>query len=212
MMKPLVKDGAVSEIEVLRLERKLNEIRDQYITGAKKELNEVLAEISRLQETNQVLRDKLKHTKITSPLRGIIKQVMVNTIGGVVRPGMDIIEIVPLDDSLLVEARVTPADIAFIHPGQNVMVKITAYDFSIYGGLKGKIENISADTLSDENNHSYYKIRVRTDKSNIGTDSAPLPIIPGMSARVEILTGKKTILQYLLKPILRAKEMAFRER
>ncbi|MEJ2142924.1 MAG: HlyD family type I secretion periplasmic adaptor subunit [Gammaproteobacteria bacterium] len=212
MTRPLVKKGAVSEIEVLRLERKLNELRDEYCTGARKELNELLVEISRLQESNQVLRDKLKRTEIKAPLKGVIKQVLVNTIGGVIKPGMDVVEIVPLDDSLLVEARVRPSDIAFIHPGQQVMVKITAYDFAIYGGLKGKIENISADTLNDDNNQSFYKIRVRTEKSQIGSGDDPLPIIPGMSARVDILTGKKTILQYLLKPVLRAKEKAFRER
>ena len=212
MTRPLVKEGAVSEIEVLRLERKLNELRDEYCTGARKELNELLVEISRLQESNQVLRDKLKRTEIRAPLKGVIKQVLVNTIGGVIKPGMDVVEIVPLDDSLLVEARVRPSDIAFIHPGQDVMVKISAYDFAIYGGLKGKIENISADTISDDNNQSFYKIRVRTEQSQLGAGKDPLPIIPGMSARVDILTGKKTILQYLLKPVLRAKEKAFRER
>ena len=183
MMRPLVKEGAVSEIEILRL-----------------------------QESNQALRDKFNRTEITAPLKGVIKQVMVNTIGGVIKPGMDVLEIVPLDDSLLIEARITPADIAFIHPGQEVMVKITAYDFSIYGGLTGKIENIGADTISDDNNLSYYKIRVRTNKSKFGSEGNPLPIIPGMSARVDILTGKKTILHYLLKPVFRAKEKAFRER
>lgn len=212
MMRPLVNEGAVSEIEVLRLERKLNEVRDEYCTGAKKELNDLLAEISRLTESNQVLRDKLQRTRITAPLKGVIKQVMVNTVGGVIKPGVDLVEIVPLEDSLLVEAKILPADIAFIHPGQEVVVKITAYDFAIYGGLKGKIENISADTIADENNENYYKIRVRTAQNQLGTRDNPLPIIPGMAARVDILTGKKTILNYLLKPVLRAKEKAFRER
>ena len=212
MMRPLVKQGAVSEIDILRLERNLNDLRDDYCTGARQELNDLLAEISRLQESNQVLRDKLKRTKIVAPLRGIIKQIMVNTIGGVIKPGVDVIEIVPIDDSLLIEARISPADIAFIHPGQMVMVKITAYDFTIYGGLVGKIENIGADTIMDNNNLNYYKIRVRTERSQLGVDGSSLPIIPGMSARVDILTGKKTILHYLLKPVFRAKEKAFRER
>lgn len=212
MMRPLVNEGAVSEIEVLRLERKLNEVRDEYCTSAKKELNDLLAEISRLSESNQMLRDKLERTRITAPLKGVIKQVMVNTVGGVIRPGVDLMEIVPLEDTLLIEAKILPADIAFIHPGQEVVVKITAYDFAIYGGLKGKIENISADTIADENNESYYKIRVRTVNNQLGTRDNPLPIIPGMAARVDILTGKKTILNYLLKPVLRAKEKAFRER
>lgn len=212
MMRPLEKQGAVSEIEVLRLQRKLDELRDEYCTGAKKELNDLLAEISRLSETNQALRNKLEHTKITAPLKGVVKRVMVNTIGGVIKPGEDLVEIVPLEDTLLVEVHVLPADIAFIHPGQKVMVKFTAYDFAIYGGLQGTIENISADVIEDGKNESYYKILVRTDKNRLGTPENPLPIIPGMSVRVDILTGKKTILAYLLKPVLRAKEKAFRER
>ena len=117
-----------------------------------------------------------------------------------------------MEDTLLIEAKIIPADIAFIHPGQDVLVKITAYDFAIYGGLPGEIESISADAILDEKNESYYKVRVRTDKNHLGAESDPLPIIPGMSARIDILTGKKTILQYLLKPVLRAKEKAFRER
>lgn len=212
MMRPLEKKGSVSEIEIIRLQRKLDELRDDYCTGAKKELNDLLAEISRLSETNQVLRNKLEHTNITSPLKGVVKRIMITTIGGVVKPGEDLVEIVPLEDKLLVEARISPSDIAFIHPGQKVMVKFTAYDYSIYGGLQGTIENISADVIEDANNESYYKILVRTDKSQLGTSDNPLPIIPGMSVRVDILTGKKTILAYLLKPVLRAKEKALRER
>lgn len=212
MMRPLEKQGAVSEIEIIRLQRKLDELRDDYCTGSKKELNDLLAEISRLSETNQVLRNKLEHTRITSPLKGVVKRIMVTTIGGVIKPGESLVEIVPLEDTLLVEARISPADIAFIHPGQKVMVKFTAYDYAIYGGLNGTIENISADVIEDNNNESYYKILVRTDKNQLGTNDSPLPIIPGMSVRVDILTGKKTILAYLLKPVLRAKEKALRER
>jgi len=212
MMRPLEQQGAVSEIEVLRLQRKLDELRDDYCTGSKKELNDLLAEISRLSETNQALRNKLEHTQIRAPLKGVVKRVMVTTIGGVIKPGQDLIEIVPLQDTLLVEARISPADIAFIHPGQKVMVKFTAYDFAIYGGLEGSIQNISADVIENPNNESYYKILVRTDKNQLGTAEDPLPIIPGMSVRVDILTGKKTILAYLLKPVLRAKEKALRER
>lgn len=213
MMRPLEKQGSVSELEILRLQRKLDELRDDYCTGAKKELNDLLAEISRLSENNQVLRNKLEHTSITSPLKGVVKRIMVNTIGGVIKPGEDLVEIVPLEDTLQVEARILPSDIAFIHPGQKVMVKFTAYDYAIYGGLDGTIENISADTIEDDNNkESYYKIIVRTDKNQLGTNDSPLPIIPGMSVRVDILTGKKTILAYLLKPVLRAKEKALRER
>lgn len=212
MMRPLVDQGAVSEIEVLRLDRQLNDLRDEYCTGARQELNDLLAEISRLQESNQGLRDKLARTEITSPLKGIVKQVMVNTVGGVIKPGMDVLEIVPLNDSLLIEAQIAPANIGFIHPGQEVTVKITAYDFSIYGGLDGRIENISADAITDEDGRDFYKITVRTDSNQFGSDDDPLPIIPGMSASVDILTGKKSILHYLLKPVFRAREKAFRER
>ena len=212
MMQPLEKQGAVSEIEVIRLQRKLDELRDDYCTGAKKELNDLLAEISRLSQTNQVLRNKLEHTRITAPLKGVVKRLLVNTIGGVIKPGEDLVEIVPLEDTLLVEAKILPADIAFIHPGQKVMVKFSAYDYAIYGGLEGTIENISADVIENNNNESYYKILVRTEKNQLGTPNNPLPIIPGMSVRVDILTGKKTILAYLLKPVLRAKEKALRER
>ena len=212
MMQPLEKQGAVSEIEVIRLQRKLDELRDDYCTGAKKELNDLLAEISRLNQTNQVLRNKLEHTRITAPLKGVVKRLLVNTIGGVIKPGEDLVEIVPLEDTLLVEAKILPADIAFIHPGQKVMVKFSAYDYAIYGGLEGTIENISADVIENNNNESYYKILVRTEKNQLGSQNNPLPIIPGMSVRVDILTGKKTILAYLLKPVLRAKEKALRER
>ncbi|MBI1423087.1 MAG: HlyD family type I secretion periplasmic adaptor subunit [Gammaproteobacteria bacterium] len=212
MMRPLEKQGAVSEIEILRLERKLDELRDDYCTGARKELNDLLAEISRLAETNQAIRNKLERTKITSPVKGVVKRIMVNTIGGVVRPGEDLIEIVPLEDTLLIEARISPADIAFIHPGQEVLVKFTAYDFAIYGGLQGRIENISADVIEDDKSESYYKIMVKTDKNQLGSGKEPLPVIPGMSVRLDIITGKKTILAYLLKPVLRAKEKALRER
>jgi adhesin transport system membrane fusion protein len=213
MMKPLVKEGAVSELDVLKLQRKIDDLEDQYCTESRQSLNEIVAEISRLEESNQMLQDKLKRTKIRAPLKGIVKRVMVKTVGGVIKPGVDLIEIVPLDDTLLVEAKVLPSDIAFLHPGQEVTVKFTAYDYTIYGGLKGKIETISADAIVDEtNNSSFYEITVRTEKTQLGSENNSLPIIPGMSVTVDILTGKKTILEYLLKPVMRAKEMALRER
>jgi adhesin transport system membrane fusion protein len=138
--------------------------------------------------------------------------LLINTVGGVVQPGSDLVEIVPLEDTLLVEAQIRPADIAFLRPGQPAMVKITAYDFLIYGGLEAKLEQISADTIVDERGDAYYRIRVRTDQNSLGTEDEPLPIIPGMLAQVDILTGKKTILHYLLKPVLRARVEALRER
>lgn len=212
MVKPLVKEGAISELDVLKLERELNNVEDEYCTDSRKKLNEIRAEISRLEESNQILSDKLEQTEIRAPLKGIVKQIKVNTIGGVIKPGFDLVEIVPLGDSLLVEARVLPQDIAFLHPGQSVMVKFTAYDYTIYGGLKGEIVNISADSIVEENNESYYRVTVRTDETRFGSEDAPLPIIPGMSVTVDIITGKRTILEYILKPVMRARETALRER
>lgn len=212
MMKPLVNEGAVSELDVLKLERKLDEVEDEYCTDSRRQLNEMRAEISRLEESKQILSDKLEKTEIRSPLKGIVKQVMVKTIGGVIKPGVDLVEIVPLGDSLLVEAKVLPSDIAFLHPGQSVMVKFTAYDYTIYGGMRGEIETISADAIAGDNNESYYRITVRTEQTRLGDGDEPLPIIPGMSVTVDIITGKRTILEYILKPIMRARETALRER
>jgi membrane fusion protein, adhesin transport system len=130
----------------------------------------------------------------------------------VIQPGMDLIEIVPMDDTLLVETRIKPSDIAFLRPNQKAKVKFTAYDFTIYGGLDAELEHISADSITDEDGNSYYLVNVRTKTNHLGTDYDPLPIIPGMVATVDILTGEKTILSYLLKPVLRAKYVALRER
>lgn len=215
MLRPLVKAGAVSELEVLRVERQLQDVKDGFCSGAREELNEILSEIGRLKETNKALEDRVKRTRVRSPVRGIIKEMMVKTVGGVIKPGVKLAEVVPLDDTLLVEARVKPSDIGFLHVGQNAMVKFTAYDFSIYGGLDGKIEHIGADTITDSKdnrNISYYKIHVRTSKNYLGSESESLALIPGMAANVDIKTGKKTVLQYLLKPVLKAKDRAFTER
>lgn len=215
MLRPLVKSGAVSELEVLRVERQLQDIKDGFCSGAREELNENLAEIERHKETNKALEDRVKRTRVRSPVMGIVKQMMVKTEGGVIKPGVRLAEIVPLEDTLLIEARVKPSDIGFLHVGQNAMVKFTAYDFSIYGGLEGKIEHIGADTITDSTANrdvSYYKIHVRTSKNYLGSEDNQLSIIPGMSVNVDIKTGKKTVLQYLLKPVLKAKEKAFTER
>lgn len=150
---------------------------------------------------------------VTSPVRGIVKQMLVNTVGGVIQPGSDIAEVVPLDDTLLVEAKIRPQDIAFLHPGQEAMIKFTAYDYTIYGGLKGKLEQIGADTVMDEEKkNTFYVIKLRTDRSHLGTDDKPLLIIPGMVASVDIITGKKSILSYLLKPIIKSRAEAMHER
>ena len=240
MTEPLVLEGAVSKVELLRVQRvandlagelettkhaipriqselkgietKKSEVKNAYLTEVSNELNEAKSELSRVSETNVALQDRVNRTAVRTPVRGTVKDIHINTVGGVIQPGMELIEVVPLDDTLLVEARVRPADIAFIHPGQSAMVKITAYDFAIYGGLKGQVEHISADTIEDEEGHSFYEIRVRTDKNFLGAPKKPLPIIPGMTATVDILTGKKSVLDYLLKPILRAKHTALRER
>ena len=166
--------------------------------------------------TRVALKDRLARTTVRASSAGTIKQIKVNTVGGVVQPGMDLVEIVPIEDSLLVEAHVRPADIAFLRPGLSALVKLTAYDFSIYGGLEGTVEHISADAIVDErpgaNPESYYVIRVRTAYSSRAGAVYRLKIIPGMQASVDSRTGRKTVLQYLLKPVLRAKQTALRER
>ncbi|AYC33936.1 HlyD family type I secretion periplasmic adaptor subunit [Pseudomonas cavernae] len=240
MSEPLVAQGAISQVEVLRLkraevenrgqleatslaipragsaikevERKIDETRGRFRSEALTQLNEVRTELSKTEATGKALEDRVSRTLVTSPVRGIVKQLLVNTIGGVIQPGSDLVEIVPLDDTLLVEARIRPQDIAFLHPGQEAMVKFTAYDYTIYGGLKAKLEQIGADTVTDEEGNSFYLIKLRTDKSHLGTPEHPLLIIPGMVASVDIITGKKSILSYLLKPIIRARAEALRER
>ena len=145
-------------------------------------------------------------------MHGTVQRIAINTIGGVIQPGMDLVEIVPIEDNLLIEARVRPQDIAFLSPGLEANVKLTAYDFATYGSLAGRLEQISADTIVDEQVQSCYGIRVRTDRNYLGTEADPLQIIPGMVAQVDILTGKKTVLQYLLKRVIRARENALSER
>jgi adhesin transport system membrane fusion protein len=238
--KPLVAKGLVSEVEFLKLSRELNALKGElessklaiprvesqikefdtksqevdleYKNRAKKELNEVVAEISRINETNEALSDRVKRTSVRSPVNGTVQQILINTIGGVVQPGMDLIEIVPTQDNLLVEAQVKPSDIAFLRPGLDAIVKFSAYDFSIHGGLEGKLTHISADTITNDKGESYYLVRIKTDKNHLGTEIKPLPIMVGMTASVDIVTGKKTVLDYILKPILKAKNNALTER
>ena len=240
LTEPLVAEGAVSEVEILRLKRdassmlgdiaatklsiprvrsQLNEavkeIQEEHLqfsNKAKKELNDVQAELDAISATSVALEDRLDRTAIRSPVYGTVKQVLVNTVGGVIQPGMDLIEIVPLEDSLLVEVQIKPSDIAFLRPDQKAMVKFTAYDFTIYGGLDAELEYISADSVVDEKGNSFYQVRVRTDQNYLKGKDDKMPIIPGMVATVDILTGKKTILSYLLKPVLKAKQTALRER
>lgn len=218
LTEPLIKQGAASPIEVLHLKRGLNDIQekiDAFNSDTLNQLTQAKADLSALKESNLAYQDRLQRTTIRSPVRGIVKQIKVTTIGGVLQPGMDLMEIVPLDDTLLIEAKVKPSDIGFLRPGLPATVKITAYDYSIYGGLKGTLEQISADTIVDEKDQkqqSYYLIRVRTQKNYLGTQQKPLYIIPGMMATVDVLTGHKSVLHYILKPIIKAKEKALRER
>ena len=241
MSEPLVAQGAVSPVEVLRLkraemetrgqldattlaipraesaikevQRKIDETRGKFRSEALTQLNEARTELNKAESTGRALEDRVSRTLVTSPVRGIVKQLLVNTVGGVIQPGSDMVEIVPLNDTLLVEAKIRPQDIAFLHPGQEAVVKFTEYDYNIYGGLKAKLERIGADTITDEDKKTtYYMITLRTDRSHLGTDEKPLLIIPGMVASVDIITGKKSILSYLLKPIIKARAEALHER
>ncbi|HIF6013308.1 TPA: HlyD family type I secretion periplasmic adaptor subunit, partial [Vibrio parahaemolyticus] len=236
--QPLADEGVVPRIELLKLQRQVNDTRREMtsselkipvIKSAIKEsmlnridvalkfrseqqekLNNAQDQLSALVESAVGLEDRVNRTVVVSPVTGKIKTLNVNTVGGVIQPGMDIVEIVPTEDTLLVEAKIAPKDIAFLRPNLNAIVKFTAYDFTKYGGLVGELEHISADTTQDEEGNSFYIVRVRTEKTSFGQD-ADLPIIPGMTASVDIITGKRTVLEYLLKPILSAKTNALKE-
>jgi adhesin transport system membrane fusion protein len=240
LTQPLVAEGAVSQVELLRLKRQANDLRGEleavklstpriksslieleqtlkaqesaFKSQAQSDYNDVNAELSRLQETTQAIIDQVDRRVVKSPVTGTIKQMFVKTLGGVVQPGMDLLEIVPSEDSLLIETKIRPADIAFMHPGQKAMVKFTAYDFSIHGGLQGEVVNISPDTILDEEGESFYLVQIETQESFLGAETGSLPIIPGMTVNVDVLTGKKTVLDYILKPILKTKQLALRER
>jgi membrane fusion protein, adhesin transport system len=177
---------------------------------ARSELSDTNAKLSALSAGSEGLADRVKQAEIRAPMNGTVKQLFANTVGGVVQPGKEIIEIVPSDDALMLEARIQPKDIGFLRPGQPALVKFTAYDFSIYGGLEATLEQIGADTITDEKGNAFYIVRVRTKRSTIG--DAAMPIIPGMVAEVDILTGKKSLLSYMMKPVLRAKATALTER
>jgi adhesin transport system membrane fusion protein len=235
--RPLLSSGAISEVEILRLEGEVarakgekeqsraqesrlllavgeaeGKLRETELNTRNKwraELSDVLSKVAALGESGTGLADRIKYAEIRAPVRGTIQRVYTNTLGGVVQPGREVVEMVPLDDQLLVETKVSPRDIAFLHPGQEAIVKFTAYDFVIYGGLKGTVELISPDAITDEKDRTFYIVRVRTDRA--GFDPT-LPIMPGMMTQVDILTGKKTVLSYLLKPVLRAKQNALTER
>lgn len=205
-----------------RLESAISEARGkiagaeaQFRSDAAKELSVLRGEQAAVSAANVGLEDRLTRTQLRAPMAGIIKTIKVGTVGGVVQPGSDVIEIVPVEDSLLIEARVKPSDIAFLRLGQEGSVKLSAYDFAIYGGLEGKLERIGADTVvperPNERPEAYYLVRVRTGSNQLRTLAEPIEILPGMEATVDIRTNKRTVLQYLMKPIIKTKERALRE-
>lgn len=240
MKQPLVDKGVLPKIETLGIERDLTTLNgrleanehaiprargaldeiDQRIeerkaafrTQALSDLNDNKVNLSRLEELRRTQEDRVRRTEVRAPVTGTVKEVKVNTLGGVIQPGMDLIEIVPTEESLVVEAEVSPRDIAFLHPGQDAVIKLTAYDFAIYGGLKATLESISADTLINDAGNRVYRIRLRTTQNHLGGADKPLPIIPGMAAEVDIVTGNKTVMTYLLKPLRRARDRALTER
>lgn len=244
MIRPMVAKGAAAEMDLLRVQRQLTELAGQIaearlsvpkaaaaVEGAAerlnmeksnqrselmKELNQIRTEYEGRQEKLPALEDQVDRTNVRSPVDGTVKRVFVTTIGEAVGAGKEMVEIVPKEDTLLVEAKVQPRDIAFLYPGQTAEVKITAYDYSIYGGMEGTVEHISADAITDERDpqrQSYYIIKIRTKTSTLRSpDGTDLPIIPGMVAEADVLTGKKTVLKYLLKPITKTAGTAMRER
>ena len=235
--KPLLASGAVSEIDILKLDREVNrargdidqaraqisriqvaisearrkitEVEQTFRSKVRTELTDTSAKLSALSESSVGLNDKVKQATLRSPVNGKVSRVFFNTVGGVIQPGKEVMEIVPTDDALVIETKIEIKDIAFLRPQQPAVIKLTAYDYTIYGTLDGVLEGISPDSIVDEKGHAYYLVRIRTIKSSLGKG---LPIIPGMVAQVDILTGKKTILSYLLKPVLKARASAFTER
>ena len=235
--RPLLATGAVSEVDILRLDRevsrsrgdaeqagaqiarvqaaigeaqrKIQETELTFRNEARRDMADVMGKLNALNEGAVALADRVDKSRVKSPVRGRVQRLLANTVGGVVQPGKDIVEIVPLDDNLVLEAKVQPKDIAFIHPGQDANVKFTAYDYSIYGGLAAKVENISPDTVVDERGNAFYLVRVRTTRPDF---NEKMRVIPGMTAEVDVLTGEKTVMAYLLKPVLKAKAYALRER
>ncbi len=238
---PLVKKKIVAKVKLLQLRREINDLkgdisasklalpraaaaiaeakqrveekRQNQKTGILGELSQRRAELQTVKESITAARDRVARTEVRSPVKGVVKELKIRTVGGVIKPGADLMEIIPIEDNLRIETRVRPADIAFLRPEQDAMVKFTAYDFSIYGGLPGKVERISADTILDEQGDAYYKVVVRTESNDLTSrDGKKLPIIPGMVTTVDVITGEKSVLDYLLKPLIKAQQQALRER
>lgn len=238
--KPLKDRGIISEVEFLQLQQREAEFEGEieavtlsipriestieearfnkqkeklnFQNNVKKELNEVTAEISRIKETQTALQDRVKRTTLRSPVNGIVQRLYINTIGGVISPGNNILEIVPQEDALLVELKIKPADIAYVNVGQFARLKFSAYDFAIHGSLQGIVTFVSADTITNEEGESFFLVRVEPVKSFLGAKSGELPIKIGMTAEADIITDKKTILSYLTEPVHRGIDKALRER
>ena len=218
--KPLADSGVVSQVELLRLETMVNDLEGQLEREKSKYLNEVVSQnneyktkLNQIEQSILAFEDRVSRTDIKAPLSGIVNKIHVKTLGGVLQPGAPIMEIVPIEDSLLVEAKISPSDIAFVKLEQEATVKLTAYDYSIYGGLEGEVARISADTfLNEEDGQSYYQILIQTGERSLKTTTERFEILPGMVAQVDIKTGKKSVLDYLSKPLMRAKMNAFTER
>jgi adhesin transport system membrane fusion protein len=240
MIAPLVERGSAPRIELVQLERgiqekvtelnavlqsmpradlaikeveaRIREIVETTRSTAQNKLSEATIEMNTIKQTLAALEDRKVRTEIKSPVNGEVKDLKINTVGGVVQPGSDIIEIVPHDDQLLIEARIRPGDIAFLHPNQRAVVKVTAYDYAIYGGLDAEVINISADTIIDEQGESFYRVRIRTFETELVRKGEVLPIIPGMVTSIDILTGKKSVMNYILKPFIKTLNNSMRER
>jgi len=240
MTQPMVAKGVRSKIDFLKLKREANEIISKYDATkksiprlksaikevrstikeatlifqgeAKVKMNEAIVELRGLRATSTALEDQVSRTVVRSPMNGIVQKLFIHTVGGVIKPGQDIMEIVPSDQTLLVEVKIKPSDIAFIYFGQKAIVKFSAYDFAIYGGLDGEVVLISADTIKDQKDNVFYTVRIKTNQNYLGDENKPLKIIPGMTVSVDIITGQKSVLDYILKPILKTKQYTFTER
>ncbi len=240
MIAPLVEKGSAPKLELLQLDRnikqqqselnsllsslprsksavqeaqgRIEELRNAAKATAQNELSTTIIEMNSLKEILTGLADRKVRTEIRSRIDGTVKDIKVTSVGGVLQPGQDLIEIVPAGEQLIVEARVKPSDIAFLHPGQKAVVKITAYDFAIYGGLEGEVVEISADTITNEKDETFYRVRVKTDKTTIVRHGEVYEIIPGMVASVDIITGKKTVMEYIMKPLIKTLTNSMGER
>lgn len=240
MVAPLVEKGAASKMEVLQLDRqiaqqrtelngvkisieraqtavkeaeeKINEALSGFQAEARRQLTEKTVEMNTLKQSLAAMQDKSERTEVKSPVHGTVKELRIKTVGGVAKPGDVIMDIVPLEDALIVEAKIKPSDIAFIYQGQRAVVRISAFDFSVYGAVEGTVSKIAADSTTNDKGDSFYKVDIKTKETTLKKGAKQYPIIPGMQATVDIVTGEKTVMQYLLKPFIKATETAMRER